>query len=108
MAKAIFVSPEGSVHHVDVPGGWSLMEAARQEDLEGIIGECGGGAICGTCHVHVDAEWSDRLPPPDSMETSMLSLVPERTQTSRLSCQIFMTDDLDGIGVEIPSEQLDY
>ena len=108
MGEAIFIDSQGSRHQVDVPDGWSLMEAARAEDLDGIVGECGGGAICGTCHVQVGEDWYQRIPETDPMEQSMLTLVPERVGTSRLSCQIFMNGDLDGICVQIPTEQLDY
>lgn len=108
MVEATFVGPDNAEQLVDVPEGWSLMEVARRDGIDGIIGECGGGAICGTCHVHVDATWCDRIPTPEPMEESMLGLVPERGATSRLSCQIVMGTELDGIRVRIPSEQLDY
>lgn len=107
MGKGIFQHPDSQRIVIDVPDGWSLMEAARQEAVSGIVAECGGGAICGTCHVRVGADWFDKLDEPDMSEVALLGVVPESSATSRLACQIFMTEELDGIEVEIPSEQLD-
>ncbi|MGV3652824.1 MAG: 2Fe-2S iron-sulfur cluster-binding protein [Noviherbaspirillum sp.] len=108
MPKAIFISPEGEQRTVEVPAGWSLMEAAREGGIPGIVAECGGGAICGTCHVKVDPEWHSRLGPVDPSEGALLEAVPERCDTSRLACQIVMSEELDGICLRIPSEQLAF
>lgn len=106
MARAIFILPQGEERVIDVPAGWSLMEGAREQGISGVVAECGGGAICGTCHVSVDQNWFGRLTPPEVTETALLEVVPERSDTSRLACQIIMSDDLDGIRVQVPSEQL--
>lgn len=107
MPSAVFELPDGAELVLDVPDDWSLMEAARRDGLEGIVAECGGGAICGTCHVQVGAAWFDRLDPPGMAEEALLEVVPERCATSRLSCQVIMTPALDGIRLRVPSEQLE-
>lgn len=91
---------------VDAPVDWTLMEIARKEEVEGIIAECGGGAICGTCHVIVEPAAFENLPEPEATELAMLELVPEREACSRLSCQVVVTADLDGMRVRVPSCQL--
>lgn len=106
MAKAVFELPDGTACSVDVPTDWSLMEAARRDGIEGIVAECGGGAICGTCHVQVGEPWFDLLEPAGMSEQALLEIVPEHCPTSRLACQIIMTDTLDGIQVRVPAEQL--
>ncbi|HCW18902.1 MULTISPECIES: 2Fe-2S iron-sulfur cluster-binding protein [Achromobacter] len=107
MPFAIFELPDGAEQVLDVPDDWSLMEAARRDGLDGIVADCGGGAICGTCHVQVDASWHARLEPPGMAEEALLEVVPERCATSRLSCQVIMTPALDGIRVRVPSSQLE-
>ncbi len=107
MPVAVFQLPDGTEQNLDVPDDWSLMEAARRDGLEGIVAECGGGAICGTCHVQVDAAWYARLEAPGMAEQALLEAVPERCATSRLSCQVIMTPELDGIRVRVPSAQLE-
>lgn len=101
-----FMLPDGSETPVDVPVGWSLMEAARRDGIEGIVAECGGGAICGTCHVHIDAQQFDRLDPPEMTEAALLEIVPDASPNSRLSCQVIMTEEMDGMSVRVPAEQL--
>lgn len=106
MPTVTFVHPDGIEQHVDVPLGWSLMEAARRDGIDGIVAECGGGAICGTCHVHVEQACFDKLAPAELTEAALLEIVPESCRTSRLACQILMTDELGGMRVRIPSAQL--
>ncbi|ARP88546.1 2Fe-2S iron-sulfur cluster-binding protein [Bordetella genomosp. 9] len=106
MPVAIFELPDGTEHTAEVPEDWSLMEAARRDGVEGIVAECGGGAICGTCHVLVHEEWLARLEPASPTEAALLEVVPERSHASRLSCQLIMKAELDGIRVRVPSEQL--
>lgn len=106
MPSAIFEHPDGDRETVDIPEGWTLMEGARRDEIAGIDAECGGGAICGTCHVQVDGAWLARLKPADASESALLGIVPERTEGSRLACQIVMDDSLDGIVVRVPAEQL--
>jgi len=108
MPKAIFVSPQGQESEVDIPSGWSLMEGAREHGVNGIVAECGGGAICGTCHVQVDGAWFAHTGTQEMGEEALLEVVPERVETSRLACQVIMSDELDGIRVTIPSEQLGF
>lgn len=108
MPKAKFNLPTGEAVILDVEVGLSLMEAARMEGIEGVVAECGGGMICGTCHVRVDPAWADRLEAPEAPEEALLGMVPEGSETSRLSCQVIIDESLDGIEVTVPSEQLDY
>jgi 2Fe-2S ferredoxin len=86
--------------------GTTVMEAAVDNDIEGIVAECGGACSCATCHVYVDSAWSGRLPQPDAQEDGMLDCVLDRHASSRLSCQIVLTDELDGLVVHVPDAQL--
>jgi len=106
MPTVKFLLPDGDETAVEVPVGWSLMEAARRDGIEGIVAECGGGAICGTCHVHIDEERFEKLDPPEMTEAALLEIVPDASHTSRLSCQVIMTDEMDGMSVRVPAEQL--
>lgn len=106
MPTVKFLLPDGSERELEVPVGVSLMEAARQDGIEGIIAECGGGAICGTCHVHIQKACYDKLDPPEMTEAALLQIVPEASETSRLSCQIIMTEELAGMCVRVPAVQL--
>lgn len=101
-----FLLPDGNERALDVPVGTSLMEAARQDGIEGIVAECGGGAICGTCHVHIQQEYYDNLAPPEMTEAALLQIVPDASETSRLSCQVIMTEEFAGMCVRVPAEQL--
>lgn len=83
----------------------SLMEAALNGGVDGILGECGGACSCATCHVYVGAPWRERLTPPDEMELDMLEAAAERREDSRLGCQIRLSMDLDGIEVGLPERQ---
>jgi ferredoxin, 2Fe-2S len=101
-----YVSSSGIVREVDVPSGMSVMQAALNHRVEGILGECGGNCICATCHVYVDRSFLSRIPSVKDNEKFMLSIAAEGPDTnSRLSCQIKMTEDLDGIIVRLPSKQ---
>jgi 2Fe-2S ferredoxin len=106
MPKVRFNQPDGSTVEVDAASGASLMEAAVDHDVSGIVAECGGACSCATCHVYVDPAWGDKLIPPDPLEDGMLDCVIERRPTSRLSCQIKVTDALEGLVVDIPDAQL--
>lgn len=104
MPKVTYRHPDGSEDTIEVPVGWSLMEAAIQNDVDGIVAECGGGCACATCHVYVAS--SDGLPPISDMEGDMLECTAaERREGSRLSCQLKMTEALDGLVVEVPERQ---
>lgn len=106
MPNVIYRQADGSEQTVDVPVGWSLMEAAVQNDVEGIVAECGGGCACATCHVYIDPAALESLPKINDMEGDMLECTAaERQSTSRLSCQIKMTAELEGLVVNIPDRQ---
>lgn len=106
MARITYVEHTGKEHVIDVPTGLTVMEGARDNGVPGILADCGGACACSTCHVYVDPEWVDKLPPRQPMESDMLDFAfepdPER---SRLTCQLKVTDELDGLRVVIPSEQ---
>ena len=107
MAKITYVQADGTRHAVDVPNGENVMHGALYNGVEGIVGECGGGLACATCHCYVDEAWADVVGSPTSQdERDMLeSVVGEIKPTSRLSCQILMTDTLDGLVVQVPAIQ---
>ncbi len=101
-----YVETDGTVHVVDVAVGKSVMEGARDIGVPGIIAECGGACSCSTCHVYVDPLWLDRLSKKSEVEADMLDFAFEPDpEASRLSCQIKVSDDLDGMVVHIPAEQ---
>lgn len=106
MPAITFELPDGTETTLDAPLDWTLMEIARRADIGGIVAECGGGAICGTCHVVLEATAFEGLPPPEPTESAMLELVPRREATSRLSCQVLVTPVLDRTRVRVPTEQL--
>jgi ferredoxin, 2Fe-2S len=106
MPKVTFKQPDGAAATVEAVAGTSVMEAAIDNGIDGIIAECGGACSCATCHVYVDAQWLPMLQAPDAQEDGMLDCVLDRRENSRLSCQIPVDDDLDGLVVEIPEAQL--
>lgn len=105
MAKITFIEHNGTEHVVDVENGTSVMNAAIDNLVPGIDADCGGQCSCATCHVYVDPAWVAASGSPDDQEESMLDLNPERGDTSRLSCQIEVTDALDGMVVKLPEFQ---
>jgi len=106
MPIVTYVSPSGNSRKIDVSSGMSVMQAALNQRVEGILGECGGNCMCATCHVYVDLTFLNRIPPAKDNEKFMLSIAAEGPDTnSRLSCQIKMTEDLDGIIVRLPGKQ---
>ena len=105
MPKITYIEHTGKEHIVDVPSGWSVMEGAVKNLIPGIDADCGGACACATCHVHVDLQWADKLPPKQDMEETMLDFAQELQPTSRLSCQIKVTPDLDGLVVRMPKSQ---
>jgi 2Fe-2S ferredoxin len=106
MPKVTYVQPDGQQRVIDAPAGTTVMEAAVDNDIAGIVAECGGACSCATCHVYVDPGWLDRLRPPDAQEDGMLDCVLERRANSRLSCQIVLREDLDGLLVQVAAEQI--
>ena len=105
MPQVKFIEFNGTEHVVDANIGESIMIAATSNLVPGIDADCGGECSCATCHVLIDAEWQKKLNPRSDSEESMLDLNPDRTDESRLSCQIPMTDELNGIVVRLPEFQ---
>lgn len=106
MPKVTFVHPSGERLTFEAKAGQSIMDVAVNNMVPGIVGECGGACSCATCHVYVDEAWQARLLPADAMEQGMLEGAVEPGPLSRLSCQIPMRDELDGIVVHIPAGQV--
>ena len=107
MPIVIFQLPDGTQRKVTGASGTVLMQAAVSNDVSGIVAECGGNAACATCHVYVDARQSEQVGPPNDVEDEMLDFTAaERRPTSRLSCQIQLSDALDGLVVHVPEEQV--
>ncbi|MEQ8746653.1 2Fe-2S iron-sulfur cluster-binding protein [Pyruvatibacter sp.] len=105
MAKITYVEHDGTEHVVDVDNGLSVMEGAVNNLVPGIDADCGGACACATCHVHVDEKWLSKLDPKEDMEQTMLDFAPEVQENSRLSCQIKVSDELDGMIVRMPESQ---
>ena len=105
MPRVIFVQPDGSRQQIDAADGQSIMEAATNNLVPGIVADCGGGCSCATCHVYVDPAWATKLKPADDIEQAMLEGAIDPNERSRLSCQLRMSADLDGIVVHVPAAQ---
>ena len=105
MIKITFVDSEGTARTVEAEEGSTVMENAIRNGIPGIEAECGGACSCATCHVYVDEAWSDTVGPPSSMEEDMLDFAFDVRPTSRLSCQIKVTEALDGLVVTTPERQ---
>ena len=105
MAKITFITKDATVHEIDVQSGLTVMEAAVQNDIPGIDADCGGGMACATCHVYVKEEWFDKLSTKEDGEEDMLDMAFEPKKNSRLSCQLTVSDELNGLIVNIPSKQ---
>jgi len=105
MPNIIFISHEGVRREVYAETGNSLMEAAMYHSVPGVIAECGGACSCATCHVYIDPDWYVRLPAPDEQELTLLEFAVEARDNSRLSCQIEVNEDLDGLIVHTPETQ---
>ena len=106
MTTITYIEPAGQRVDVDVPDGWSLMQAAITNGVDGIVGECGGSCACATCHCYVDPLRLHELPPPSEAEQAMLdNVAAERRPNSRLSCQIKASPALEGLVVTLPESQ---
>ena len=105
MAKITYIQPDGTEQTVEGEPGMTVMETAKKHDIEGIEAECGGACACATCHVYVDEAWWERTGGPSEMEEDMLDFAFEVRPTSRLCCQIKVTEGLDGVIVRIPEKQ---
>ena len=105
MAKITFVAHDGTKFDVDAENGSTVMENAIKNSVPGIEAECGGACACATCHVFVDEAWVDKTGAAEAMEEDMLDFAYDVRPTSRLSCQIKITDELDGLIVQVPERQ---
>jgi 2Fe-2S ferredoxin len=105
MAKITFIQPDGTRQEVVAEPGMTVMEAARKELVPGIEAECGGACSCATCHVYVDEAWREKVGPPSQMEEDMLDFAFDVRASSRLSCQIKVSEELDGLVVSVPEKQ---
>jgi ferredoxin, 2Fe-2S len=106
MPKITYIEPSGSEAVIDVPEGWTLMQGATANGVDGIEAECGGSCACATCHCYVDGEQASKLAAPAANELAMLeNVAAERKANSRLSCQIKASAALDGLVVRLPERQ---
>ena len=105
MPKITYKTHDDITHTIDVQNGLTVMEGAIQNDIPGIDADCGGGMSCATCHVYVHEDWLDKLPVKEDGEEDMLDMAFEPKKNSRLSCQLIVSDTLDGLVVKIPSKQ---
>ena len=105
MAKIIYIESNNKLHTIDVQNGLTVMEGAVQNNIPGIDADCGGSMACATCHVYVKEEWFDKLPKKEDGEEDMLDMAFEPKKNSRLSCQLIVSDELDGLIVSTPSKQ---
>ena len=105
MPKITYIEQNGKERVVEVPNGWTVMEGAVKNRVPGIDADCGGACACATCHVYVDPAWLSKLPPRQDMEEQMLDFAQEVKPNSRLSCQIKVTQELDGLVVHTPKTQ---
>ena len=106
MAKITFKTHDGKTFEVTGKPGDSVMEAAMENDVPGIDADCGGACSCATCHVWVDGAWMEKVGQPSDMEEDMLGLNEDRKENSRLSCQIEVSEELDGLVVTVPEFQM--
>ena len=105
MPKITYITSENETHTIDVDNGLTVMEGAVQNNIPGIDADCGGGMACATCHVYVTEDWFDKLPKKEDGEEDMLDMAYEPKKNSRLSCQLIVTNELDGLTVTTPAKQ---
>lgn len=105
MTKITFIQPDGTEQAVEATPGMTVMETAKKHLIDGIEAECGGACACATCHVYVDDAWREKAGGPTEMEEDMLDFAFDVRPTSRLCCQIKVTDALDGLIVRVPEKQ---
>ena len=105
MPKINYIIDEENTQTIEVANGLTVMEGAVQNDVPGIDADCGGGMACATCHVYVEEEWFNKLPKKEDGEEDMLDMAFEPKKNSRLSCQLIVSDELDGLTVSMPSKQ---
>ena len=105
MPKITYIEHSGKSHTIEVANGLSVMEGAVQNSIPGIDADCGGGMACATCHVYVKEEWFDKLPKKEDGEEDMIDMAYEPNKYSRLSCQLTVSDKLEGLVVKLPAKQ---
>ena len=105
MAKIIYITKDQEKHEADVDNGYTVMEGAVNNDVDGIPAECGGACACATCHAYIDHSWIDKIPEMDDMEDSMLDAAYDRQDTSRLTCQLEIKEDWDGLVVNVAENE---
>ena len=105
MAKITYIEHNGKSHTIDVANGLTVMEGAIQNDIPGIDADCGGSMACATCHVYVKEEWFDKLVKKEDGEEDMLDMAYEPNKFSRLSCQLIISKELEGLVVKLPEKQ---
>ena len=105
MAKITYVEHSGKLHTIQVQNGLTVMEGAVQNNIPGIDADCGGSMACATCHVYVKQEWFNKLPKKEDGEEDMLDMAYEPSKFSRLSCQLIVSDELEGLVVNLPEKQ---
>ena len=106
MPKITYIEHDGKTHTIEVASGLSVMEGAVQNNIPGIDSDCGGSMACATCHVYVKEEWFNKLPKKEDGEEDMLDMAFEPKKNSRLSCQLMVSDQLDGLVVNLPEKQV--
>ena len=105
MPKINYKDNQGNCKTIEVENGLSVMEGAIQNDVPGIDADCGGSMACATCHVYVEEKWLDKLPKPEDAEVDMIDMAYEPKKNSRLSCQLIVSDELEGLTVTTPEKQ---
>ena len=105
MAKITYIEHSGKLHTIQIQNGLTVMEGAVQNDIPGIDADCGGSMACATCHVYVKKEWFNKLPKKEDGEEDMLDMAYEPSKFSRLSCQLTVSDELEGLVVKLPEKQ---
>ena len=105
MTKIKYIEFNGEEHEIDVQNGLTVMEGAIKNKIPGIDADCGGACACATCHVYVQKEWLSKLPSKEDTEEDMLDFAFEVQENSRLSCQLTVTEELDGLAVDLPEKQ---
>ena len=105
MPKITYIEHNGKSHTINVANGLSVMEGAVQNNIPGIDADCGGSMACATCHVYVKEEWFDKLPKKEEGEEDMIDMAYEPNKYSRLSCQLTVSDELEGLVVKLPEKQ---
>ena len=105
MTKIVYIEHSGKSHSINVQNGLTVMEGAIQNNIPGIDADCGGSMACATCHVYVKEEWFDKLPKKEDGEEDMIDMAYEPKKNSRLSCQLIVSDELEGLVVNLPIKQ---